>query len=390
MHPVYLDYAATTPMRDEVRAAMLPYLSDDFGNPSSLHRWGRRAAEGLAAARAAAASALGAKPSEVFFTRGGTESDNLAILGRCRALHAASGTTPTLIVSAIEHHAVQDAAVSAERGGEVRRVVLGVSEAGQVDLDALDAALEAGAAGAAVVSVMWVNNETGIMLPVAEIARRVEAAGGTLHTDAVQAIGKVPVSVVDAPVHLLSATGHKIYGPKGTGLLFARTGTTVAPLLFGGGQERALRPGTEDVAGAVGLAAAMRLVVDEQAVESERLRALRDRLEARVLAGLDGVRINGGSAVRAPHISSLGVEDVDGQALLMALDLEGLAASGGSACASGSTAGSHVISALYGADDPRATVRFSLGRTSDQIDVDRAADVLTRIVSRLRGLDGAA
>jgi len=374
-------------MRDEVRAAMLAYLSDDFGNPSSLHRWGRRAAEGLAGARATAAAALEAKPSEVFFTRGGTESDNLAILGRCRALRAASGTTPTLIVSAIEHHAVQDAAVSAERGGEVRRVVLGVSEAGQIDLDALDAAL---AAGAAVVSVMWVNNETGITLPVAEIAQRVEAAGGTLHTDAVQAIGKVPVSVVDAPVHLLSATGHKIYGPKGTGLLFARTGTTVAPLLFGGGQERALRPGTEDVAGAVGLAAAMRLVVDEQAAESERLRALRDRLEARVLAGLDGVRINGGSAVRAPHISSLGVEGVDGQALLMALDLEGLAASGGSACASGSTAGSHVISALYGADDPRATVRFSLGRTSDQVDVDRAADVVTRIVSRLRGLDGTA
>jgi cysteine desulfurase len=211
-----------------------------------------------------------------------------------------------------------------------------------------------------------------------------------MHSDAVQAFGKLPVSVDAVPIDLLSVTGHKIYGPKGTGLLFVRAGTKISPLLFGGGQERALRPGTEDVAGAVGLATAMRLGVDEQGDLSARLHALQSHLEARVTKLVPHVRINGGMAQRGPHVSSFGVPGVDGQQLLMALDLEGIAVSGGSACASGSTGGSHVIAALYGDDDPTATVRFSLGRLSTKEELDRAATTFAAVVERLRGLGAPA
>ncbi len=388
MDPVYLDYAATTPMRDEVRDAMRPYLADSFGNPSSLHRWGREAAEGLERARAEAAEALGAEPSEICFTRGGTESDNLAVLGRCRALRETNGVEPTLLLSAVEHHAVHDAAAMADRQGSARVVEIGVSPGGELDQDALESELSA---GPGVLSVMWVNNETGLRLPVEAIAERTaDIEGIALHSDAVQAVGKVPVSVREVPVDLLTVTGHKIYGPKGTGLLFVRSGTDIAPLLHGGGQERALRPGTEDVAGAVGLATALRLAVEERESESPRLEALRDRLEGDVTARIDGIRINAGEAARAPHITSLGIAGVPGDSLLMALDLEGIAASGGAACSSGSAAGSHVISALYGEQDDRATVRFSLGRGSTSQDVDRAARALVEVVDRLRALEVSA
>jgi cysteine desulfurase len=382
MDPVYLDYAATTPVRAEVREAMLPLLTETFGNPSSPHRWGRKAAEALSDARATAAQALGATPAEIFFTRGGTESDNLAVLGTTRAL-ADEGQIPTLVVTSVEHHAVHDAAEKAESAGQLRRVVLDVSPEGTVDMDRLDEVL---AEGHCVVSAMWVNNETGIVLPIPEMVDRVSAAGGTMHSDAVQAFGKLPVSVDAVPIDLLSVTGHKIYGPKGTGLLFVRAGTKISPLLFGGGQERALRPGTEDVAGAVGLATAMRLGVDEQGDLSARLHTLQSHLETRITKLVPNVRINGGMAQRGPHVSSFGVPGVDGQQLLMALDLEGIAVSGGSACASGSTGGSHVIAALYGDDDPTATVRFSLGRHSTKEELDRAATTFATVVERLRGL----
>ena len=387
MNAVYLDYAATTPMRREVREAMAPFLDDAFGNPSSLHRWGREAAAALEEARSTAAEALGASASEILFTRGGTESDNLALLGRCRAL-IARGESPTLVISAIEHPAVLDAAQRAAERGEVHLVRLPVSGDGTLDVDPLRSALEAGPA--TVVSVMWVNNETGVLLPVPDVARIVEEHGGTLHTDAVQAIGKVPVSVADSPIHLLTATGHKIYGPKGTGLLFVRKGVELSPLLHGGGQERALRPGTEDVPGAVGLACALRLAVAERAQEAARLQALRDGLEHRLMGALPGLRINGGEANRGPHISSLGIEGVDGGALLPALDLDGIAVSGGSACASGTAKGSHVIAAMYGAQDARATVRISLGRSTTESETERAADTLSDLVARLRELEAVS
>ena len=383
MHHVYLDYAATTPMRSEVREAMDPYLSDTFGNPSSLHRWGRKASAALEEARAVAAKALGSRPGEIFFTRGGTESDNLAVLGRCRAI-SIEGGLPTLAISAVEHHAVYDTARWADSREEVRLVILPVHLDGTIDLDPLRVALKD---GPTVVSVMWVNNEIGLLLPVPEIATLVEEFGGTFHTDAVQAIGKVPVSTTYPGIRLLTATAHKIYGPRGTGLLYVREGTEIAPLLYGGGQEGALRPGTEDVAGAIGFATALRLAVEEQAEEAMRLGALRDAFENRVLAQIDDVRINAGRARRSPSVSSLGIDGADGGLLLNALDLEGVASSGGSACASGSSAASHVISALFGPDDTKATVRFSMGRDSSEADVSRAVAVLAEVVERVRGLE---
>jgi cysteine desulfurase len=211
----------------------------------------------------------------------------------------------------------------------------------------------------------------------------VAEADAVLHTDAVQAVGKLPVRVDELPVDLLTVTGHKIHGPKGTGLLFVRHGTALSPLLHGGGQERRLRPGTEDVAGAVGLAAALRLAVDEREAEAERLRVLRDGLEAAVGARVPAARVNCGEAPRAPHVASMAFSGVDGQVLLMALDVEGLAVSGGSACDSGASAGSHVIAALYGEDDGRAIVRFSLGRATTAEEVERAADVTATVLGRL-------
>lgn len=380
MEPLYLDHAATTPVRPEVRAAMAPCLDRVFGNPSSLHRWGREAAAALTEARATCAEALGARPSEIHFVRGGTESDNLAVLGRVARLRG-DGQTPTVAVSAVEHRAVLDAAGRATARGAGRLEVLAVAPDGSLDLDALDRAL---GSGPAVVSVMWVNNETGMILPVEEVAGRARAAGATFHTDAVQAMRTQLVRVDRMPVDLLTATGHKIQGPKGTGLLYVREGVFLSPLLHGGGQERALRPGTEDVAGAVGLATALALAAEERQAEADRLRTLRDDLERRLAASVPGLRVNAGGAPRAPHIASVALGGVDGASLLMALDLEGLAVSGGAACSSGAAAASHVIAALYGRDDPHATVRYSLGATTTAEDIVGAVRITAAVVERLR------
>jgi cysteine desulfurase len=232
---------------------------------------------------------------------------------------------------------------------------------------------------------MWVNNETGMVLPVAEVVALAAERGAPVHTDAAQAIGKVPVDVRDVPVDLLSATGHKIYGPKGTGILYVREGTPLEPLLHGGGQERRVRPGTEDVAGAVGFATALRLAVAELATETARLSALRERLAAALVEAVPGARINAAEAPRAPHVLSVGIAGIsDGGALLMALDINGVAASGGSACLSGAAKASHVMRALYGPHDTHATVRFSLGRSTSADDVDRAARVTATVVRRMR------
>jgi cysteine desulfurase len=380
MEPIYLDFAATTPVREEVRAAMASCLADTFGNPSSIHRWGRVADDALEEARSDVAAALGARPREILFVRGGTESDNLALLGWCRA-QLDLGHAPTLAVSAVEHHAVLGAAESAERGG-ARVTTLAVSPAGALDVEAADRAL---ANGPALASIMWVNNETGMLLPLPELVELAARRSALVHTDAAQAVGKVRVDVRDVAVDLLSATGHKIYGPKGTGLLFVREGTPLAPLLHGGGQERGLRPGTEDVPGAVGLATAVRLAVEEQRAEAERLTVLRDRLAALLRGSIEGVRINAVEATRAPHVLSVGFLGIeDGSALVMALDIDGVAVSGGSACSSGASQSSHVIRALYGPDDRRATVRFSFGRGSDAAGVERAARAAADIVGKMR------
>ena len=383
MDPIYLDYAATTPVRDEVRAAMEPYLTERFGNPSSLHRWGRAAGAALEEARAKAATAIGARPAEVRFVRGGTESDNLAIFGSARAL-CDGGRPPRLLVSAVEHAAVLEAADHASELGVAEVTRIPVSPEGDLHWGIVDDAL---GEGVCIVSAMWVNNETGMLLPIAELTVRAKAAGAVVHSDASQAVGKVPVDVSEVPVDLLTATGHKVYGPKGTGILFVRKGTPLSPLLFGGGQERGLRPGTEDVAGAVGLAAALELAVAARDAEAARLDALRTAFEERLTAELEGVRINAGGARRAAHVSSVAFSGLtDGAMLLMSLDMEGVAVSAGSACSTGSGKGSHVVAALYGPADGRATVRFSFGLGTSEADVLRAARTTIDVVNRLRSL----
>jgi cysteine desulfurase len=379
MDPVYLDHAATTPLREEVLAAMQPWQGEAFGNASSLHRWGRAANAALEGARAEVAAALGARPAEIFFVRGGTESDNLAVIGS--TLAQAESARRCLVVSAVEHSAVLDAAAHLDDSGAADVRVLDVSSNGTVDLDALAATLEG---RQATVSVMWVNNETGLVLPVDDVARVARAHGAVFHTDAAQAVGKVPVDLGTVPADLLTATGHKINGPKGTGVLFVREGTRVHPLLYGGGQERGLRPGTEDVAGAVGFATALGIAVREREAHAARLTILRDALEAALMARLPGLRVNCAEGPRSPHVVSVGIPDADVATLLMALDLEGIAASGGSACHSGATRVSHVIAALYGHDDTKATLRFSLGLGTTEADVLRAAEATALVVERSR------
>jgi len=386
MKAVYLDHAATTPIRNEVREAMEPYLSESFGNPSSLHRWGREASAALENARATVAEALSVSPKEIYFTRGGTESDNLAVLGCCKFMETHKKQL-TLVVSAIEHSAILDPAKLVTEWQGVELVTLPVSQDGVLDQEPLKLALES---GPTVVSLLWVNNETGLVFPVAEISGLVNELGGTMHTDAVQAVGKIPVNVRETSIHLLTASGHKIYGPKGTGILFVRSGVDLVPLVHGGGQEQTLRAGTEDVAGAVGFACALQLAVEEQQQSCKRLTELRSVLERNLLKLIPGLSINLQDANRASHISSIAIDDVDGEDLLAALDLEGIAASGGSACESGSTQTSHVITALYGEEHSAATVRFSLGRETTEHDIEQTILKLTSIVTRLRNLGVAS
>ena len=386
MKAVYLDHAATTPIRNEVREAMEPYLSESFGNPSSLHRWGREASAALENARATVAEALSVSPKEIYFTRGGTESDNLAVLGCCKFMETHKKQL-TLVVSAIEHSAILDPAKLVTEWQGVELVTLPVSQDGVLDQEPLKLALES---GPTVVSLLWVNNETGLVFPVAEISGLVNELGGTMHTDAVQAVGKIPVNVRETSIHLLTASGHKIYGPKGTGILFVRSGVDLVPLVHGGGQEQTLRAGTEDVAGAVGFACSLQLAVEAQQQSCKRLTELRSVLERSLLELIPGLRINLQDANRASHISSIAIDDVDGEDLLAALDLEGIAASGGSACESGSTQTSHVITALYGEEHSAATVRFSLGRETTEQDIEQTILKLTSIVTRLRNLGVAS
>lgn len=379
MDPLYLDYAATTPMRAEVRAAMEPYLDQRFGNPSSTHRWGREAQAALENARSRIADAMGARRREIVFVRGGTESDNLAVLGRADAVRA-RGEVPRVVISALEHKAVLEAAASVTTdGGEV--LTLPVDARGAPDLDVLRTHLDR---DPCLVSVMWVNNEVGIVQPMADIVALADRRGVPVHTDAVQAVGKVRVRVDEVAVACLSLTGHKIYGPKSAGALFVRDGTELHARVHGGGQEAGLRPGTQDVPGAVGLAEAVTLAVAEQEETAARMLALRGALEGRLRAAIPDLHVNGGGGVRAPHILSVGVPDVSPEMLMVSLDMEGLAVSGGSACSSGSNAASHVLQALYGEDALPATIRYSFARHTTPDDIERAADVTVRVVARLR------
>lgn len=376
--PVYLDYAATTPVRPEVREAMLPFLGDRFGNPSSVHAWGREARASVESARARLAAAIGASPAEVVFTRGGTEADNLAVLGRSRLAPSAP-----VACSAIEHRAVLAAARAAEAEGAPLHV-LPVGRSGVTVLDDLDELL---ARRPSVVSMMWVNNEVGTIQPVEAVAEACAAAEVAFHTDAIQAFGKLDVRMDGCPVALMSLSAHKIYGPKGTGALYVRKGTALAPLLHGGGHERGMRAGTEDVAGAVGFAHAAELAVQERETEMARLSALVARLENGLGERVPGLVVNGAGAPRAPHVLNLSVPGAASDTLLLALDVEGIAVSSGSACSTGAVAPSHVLTAMgLTADVAGPSVRFSVGRGTGERDIDRVLAVFPRLMERLRSL----
>jgi len=378
--PIYLDHAATTPVLPEVLEAMQPFFGPRFGNPSSTHRWGREARVALDEARERMARCLGASPDEVCFTSGGTEGDNLAVLGPWRALREAGRRA--VVSTPIEHKAVLAAVHQAAREGAEERL-LEMTAAGLVDEESYAALVDR---DTALVSVMWVNNEIGVVQPIARLAEQARAAGAIFHTDAVQAFGKVAVDVRATPVDLLTVSGHKIGAPKGIGAIFIRRGTALQPLLHGGSQDRGRRPGTENVAAAVGLARAAELAVAHREEEWARLEPLRDRLAAAILARVPDAVVHGRGAPRAPHILNLSVPGVDGESLLMALDLAGVACSGGSACQSGSAAPSHVLAAIGVRGDLAASaVRMSLGSLTTPSCVDRVAELFPRLVAKARG-----
>jgi cysteine desulfurase len=380
---VYLDNAATTPVRPEVLEAMLPYLgAEAFGNPSSAHRFGRSARAGIENAKRAIAVAVGVEPNQIVFTSGGTEADNLAVIGAALAARAAGGAF-RVAVTATEHKAVLAAAHAVTRlGGE--EVLLPVDGTGVVDLAAVDAAL---ARGVAVVSVMWVNNEVGTVQPVERLAERCRAAGTSFHTDAVQAFGKVPVSLAALPCTFLTISGHKIGAPKGVGALVVRDRHAVEAIIHGGGQQFGIRPGTENVPGIIALGRAVELAAAEQAAFAQRAAALRTELEHGLVAVLPDVVINGRDGPRAPHVTNVSIPGTDSEALLMHLDLAGIACSSGSACSTGAIEPSHVLSAMgIGRDMGVAALRFSFGKDSTADDVQQLLAALPRIVEKVRAL----
>jgi cysteine desulfurase len=381
----YLDNAATTPVRPEVLEAMLPYLGTEaFGNPSSAHRFGRAARAGIEEAKRAVATAVGAEPNQVVFTSGGTEADNLAIIGAALAARDRGGPF-RVAVSATEHKAGLAAAHAVKHlGGE--EIILPVTASGQLEREPLDKALER---GVAVVSVMWVNNEVGTVQPVAELATRCcDAPPGVLfHSDAVQAFGKVPVSLRDVNCALLTISGHKIGASKGVGALIVRDRKAVEAIIHGGGQQFGIRPGTENVPGIVGLGVAARLAAEEQQSLAARLVDLRDELERRLVAIVPDAVINGWTGARAPHISNVSIPGTDSEALLMHLDLAGIACSSGSACSTGAVEPSHVLTAMgVPRDLGVAALRFSFGKDSTLEDVDAVSTALPKIVEKVRSL----
>ena len=376
----YLDHNATAPLHPRVLEAMYPYLSERWGNPSSPYRFGHESRVAVERARAGVADHVGCKPNELVFCSSGTESDNLALRG---VAHALRDKGNHIVTSAIEHPAVLQTCKALEREGFCVTHAP-VSADGVVDPMAL---VESIRAETILVSVMHANNETGVIQPVEEIAVIARRRGIVLHTDAVQSAGRLPGRLAELGADLITLSGHKLYGPKGVGVLYVRQGTPLVAAMTGGDQERGLRAGTENVAGIVGLAEAVALTFEHAEIEGQRLRELRDHLERSVQALVPRVRINGVRAPRVPNTSNLTFESVDGESVVLALDLQGICVSTGSACSTGEALPSHVLLAMgLSARDAQGSIRVSLGSSTDRDGIDATARALQSAVQRLRAI----
>ena len=383
MH-IYLDYNATTPVDREVLEAMLPYFAENFGNASSIHSCGQRGRTAVDTARDSVAALIGAKPAEIVFTSGGTEADNLALFG---AVAASNQSRKHIITTAIEHHAVLNAAQALEQQGiEVTYVSVGSN--GVVDPQDIRRALRP---ETILISVMHANNELGTIQPIEKIGRIAAEADVYLHCDAVQSAGKLPLDVDSLGVNLLSISAHKIYGPKGVGALYVRTGTSIEPQFHGGHHERDRRPGTENVPGIVGFGKAAELAKLDCEADAASIENLRDRLEETLMSVLPAVRVNGKGSPRVVNTTNLAFAGAGGEALVIALDLQGISCSTGAACSSGAVEPSHVLLAIgLSADEARSSLRFSLGRGTTCDEIDRAIAVIPPTVERLRALSPRA
>lgn len=375
----YLDYNATTPIDPLVAEVMRPYLTTQFGNASSFHQMGQVARHAVESAREALADNLNVEPGDLFFTSGGTESDNLALKGSMASL---KGKKNHLVVSTIEHQAVLFSARHLEENG-CRVTYVGVDSSGLLDMNALANAVTE---ETALVSVMHVNNEVGTIQPIKEISRIAHDKGAWFHTDAVQSFGKLPIEIENSRIDLLSVSGHKICGPKGIGALFVRKGLKIKSILHGGHQEKNIRPGTENVAAIAGFGKAVELLSSkEHENEADRIKKLRDLLENSLRKDLPGVRLNGHEEKRIYNTSNLSFEGLDGETLLVNMDLKNLYVSTGSACTAGSIDPSHVLLAMGMSEAlARAAIRFSLGRFSQKKEVDYALEEIPKIVKHLR------
>ncbi|MBS3886377.1 MAG: cysteine desulfurase NifS [Dethiobacter sp.] len=379
MKKTYLDHGATTQVNPDVLEVMLPFLGEFYGNPSSIHSFGRETKKALEEAREKVAAGIGAEPREIVFTSGGTESDNIAIRGVARALQKKGNH---LITSAVEHHAVLDACLALKKEG-YELTVLPVDEYGMVSAKDVEAAITD---KTILISIMMANNEVGTVMPVAEIGKLARERGITFHTDAVQAIGLLPLDVNDLSCDLLSLSAHKFYGPKGVGILYVRKGAKLDVFNFGGAQERRMRPGTENVPGIIGMAKAVEVVVADREKRAARISSLRDKLIQGLLK-IEDTKLNGHPEQRLPGNVNVSVKYVEGESMILSLDLKGIAASSGSACTSGSLDPSHVLIAM-GLDHQLAhgSLRMTLGTDNTEEEIDYVLEVMPEIVARLRSM----
>jgi cysteine desulfurase len=377
--PVYLDNNATTRCDPAVVEAMLPYFSEQFGNASSMHAFGAQVGDALSKARKQLQALLGAEfDHEIIYTSGGTEADNMAILSALETQR----DRDEIVTSAVEHPAVLSLVANLEKTGRARVHIIGVDAKGRLDMEAYRKAL---GPKTAIVSIMWANNETGTIFPVEQLAHLAHQAGALFHTDAVQAAGKIPINMAESEIDMLSLSGHKLHGPKGIGALYARKGTRLRPLIRGGHQERGRRAGTENAPAIIGLGKAAELALEHMNDEQTRVAGLRDRLEKGLLQRIGNAFVTGDTENRLPNTANVAFEYIEGEAILLFMNREGIAASSGSACTSGSLEPSHVLRAMnvpYTA--AHGAIRFSFSRENGETDVDRVLEAMPQIIERLR------